>query len=150
MLKLLRLELEGFGPFADRQTIDFPTRPGVTVIYGENMRGKTTLLNAIRYAFFGHVLGRGSRARKLHTLSNRERASHEQYGFQVSLSFDYEGTEYELLRSCSPLVDRPTTDHDYEQFSLLRRGAVVLGPQERDRALEQIFPSEISRFFLFD
>jgi len=30
---------------------------GVTVIYGENMRGKTSLLNAIRFAFFGKVLG---------------------------------------------------------------------------------------------
>jgi DNA repair exonuclease SbcCD ATPase subunit len=60
MLQLKRLEVQGFGPFADPQVINFPTSPGVTVIYGENMRGKTSLLNAIRYAFFGTVLGRGS------------------------------------------------------------------------------------------
>ena len=55
MLTLERLEIEGFGPFADAQTLEFPPK-GVTVFYGENMRGKTSLLNAIRYAFFGTVL----------------------------------------------------------------------------------------------
>ena len=64
MLLLKRLEVEGFGPFAERQTLNFPTTPGVTVVYGENMRGKTSLLNAIRYAFFGTVLGRGARPRR--------------------------------------------------------------------------------------
>ena len=48
MLQLKRLEVEGFGPFAERQVLDFPAAPGVTVVYGENMRGKTSLLNAIR------------------------------------------------------------------------------------------------------
>jgi len=41
MLRLKRIEVEGFGPFADRQVVDLPPQPGVTVIYGENMRGKT-------------------------------------------------------------------------------------------------------------
>jgi DNA sulfur modification protein DndD len=33
---------------------------------------------------------------------------------------------------------------------MLRRGNTTLGPQERERALQQIFPNEIARFFLFD
>ena len=60
MLQLKRLDVEGFGPFAERQVLDFPTAPGVTVVYGENMRGKTSLLNAIRYAFFGTAQARAS------------------------------------------------------------------------------------------
>lgn len=88
MLRLKRLEVQGFGPFADQQVLEFPDGPGVTVIYGENMRGKTSLLNAIRYAFFGTVVGRGSRVRRLHTISNRELAADRQYGFDVSLTFD--------------------------------------------------------------
>ena len=68
MLRLKRLEVEGFATVADTQVLDFPKGAGVTVVYGENMRGKTSLLNAIRYAFFGTVLGRGSRARRLHTI----------------------------------------------------------------------------------
>ncbi|MFP2896377.1 AAA family ATPase [Corallococcus sp. 4LFB] len=150
MLRLKRLEVEGFGPFADQQVIEFPNRPGVTVIYGENMRGKTSLLNAIRYAFFGTVVGRGSRARRLHTISNRELASDGQYGFNVALKFDFDGAEYELFRECTPRVKVPARDEDYSIQVLLRKGNATLGPQEHEKALQQIFPSEVSRFFLFD
>lgn len=150
MLWLKRLEVEGFGPFAEPQILDFPVNPGVTVVYGENMRGKTSLLNSIRYAFFGTVLGRGSRVRRLHTISNRDLASAGQFGFSVSLTFDYEGVEYELVRECKPTVKLPTNDEDYVQTVMLRRGTSTLGPQERERALQQIFPKEVSRFFLFD
>ena len=64
MLTLRGIEVEGFGPFAERAVLTF-TRPTgrVTVVYGDNMRGKTSLMNAIRYAFFGEV----HRARRAHT-----------------------------------------------------------------------------------
>lgn len=150
MLLLKRLEVEGFGPFAEQQVLEFPPGPGVTVVYGENMRGKTSLLNAIRYAFFGTVLGRGSRVRRLHTISNRDLVSEGQYGFSISLTFDYDGQEHELVRECRPRVKVPSNDDDYTQEVLLRRGNSTLGPQEREKALQQIFPKEVSRFFLFD
>ncbi|HEV7565815.1 MAG TPA: AAA family ATPase [Microbacteriaceae bacterium] len=150
MLRLKRLEVRGFGPFADAQTLDFPASSGVTVVYGENMRGKTSLLNAIRYAFFGTVLGRGSRARRLHQITNRDLAAQGEFGFSVALTYEFDGDEYELVRSCRPRVSSPHTDADYEQSILLRRGTSTLGPQERDRALHLAFPQEISRFFLFD
>lgn len=150
MLRLTRLEIDGFGPFAEPQEIVFPAEAGVVIVYGENMRGKTTLLNAIRYAFFGYALGRGSRERKLHSLTNRERAARGEYGFTVSLSFEFDGQSYELVRECSPQVERPETDGDYIQEAMLRCGGRILGPQERGAALARIFPKEISRFFLFD
>ena len=150
MLRLTRLEVEGFGPFADQQVLEFPAAHGVTVVYGENMRGKTSLLNAIRYAFFGTVLSRGARVRRLHTISNRDLASDGQYGFSVALTFDYDGREYELVRECRPRVKVPSNDDDYTQEVLLRRGNATLGPQEREKELQQIFPKEVSRFFLFD
>lgn len=150
MLKLIRLEVAGFGPFAEPQTLEFPDQPGVTVIYGENMRGKTSLLNAIRYAFFGVVVSRSRRAQKLHTISNRDLAAEGKYGFSVSLTFSHDDDEYELVRECSPVNTAPLSDADYEESVLLRREDKVLGPRERDLALQKIFPAEISRFFLFD
>jgi DNA sulfur modification protein DndD len=150
MMKLRRLEVEGFGPFADPQVVEFPSDPGVTVIYGENMRGKTSLLNAIRFAFFGTVVGRGSRNRRLTSVTNRDLAAEGKYGFEVMLKFEYDGTLYELLRECRPLVSTPDSDDDYAQEVLVRREGVALGPQEQARVLGQVFPAEISRFFLFD
>lgn len=150
MLKLRRIEVNGFGPFAEPQVIDLPDEPGVTVIYGENMRGKTSLLNAIRYAFFGTVVGRGSRERLLHTVTNRDLVAEGRYGFSVSLGFSHDGSNYELLRRCKSRVPVPTSDANYEHEVFLRKGNAVQGPQERDRTLLQAFPKAISRFFLFD
>ena len=150
MLRLKRLEIKGFGPFADQQVLEFPDKDGVVVVYGENMRGKTSLLNAIRYAFFGKVLGRGARERRLHTISNRDLAAAGKYGFSVSLTFLHEGHTYELVRECVPTKLLPENDEDYKQTEMLRRGSSVLGPQEREKALQIILPSEVSRFFLFD
>jgi DNA sulfur modification protein DndD len=150
MLRLKLLEIEGFGPFVDPQRLVFPEGDGVVVIYGENMRGKTTLLNAIRYAFFGKVLGRGRNQRHIHVLSNRERAAQGRFGFGVTLAFDFDGQAYELFRSHTPKVAFPAADSDYQSEVLLKRGRDVLGQQDRERVLAQIFPWEISRFFLFD
>ena len=150
MLELRRLEIQGFGPFADPQTIEFPEKPGITLVYGENMRGKTSLLNAVRYAFYGTVLGRGSRRRRLHSISNRDLAVEGKYGFSVSLGFVSEGQEYELVRECVPLIDTPTEDNHYREDLLLRQGVSVLGPQEREVVLARVLPAQVSRFFLFD
>ncbi|MER8727441.1 AAA family ATPase [Mesorhizobium sp. M0904] len=150
MLLLKKLEIEGFGPFADKQVLLFPAKPGVLVVYGENMRGKTTLLNAIRYAFFGKVLGRGRRERLVHSLSNRERASAGKFGFNVALEFEFDGQAFELYRGHEARGPSPINDGDYRSEVLLRRGGQVVSQQEQDRLLGQIFPEDISRFFLFD
>ena len=150
MLWLKRLAVEGFGPFADEEVLEFPSEAGVTVVYGENMRGKTSLTNAIRYAFLGTAVGRGSRLLKVHTITNREHAAAGKYGFTVSLAFNFDGDDYELVRECMPTVSRPVSDEDYSQDVLLRRGTELVGPQESERLLQQVFPKEIARFFLFD
>lgn len=43
MLRFTSLTIENFGPFKGNQTIDFTNDNGVTIIWGNNGRGKTTL-----------------------------------------------------------------------------------------------------------
>ena len=150
MLELRRLEIEGFGPFADRQVLEFPAEPGITLVYGENMRGKTSLLNAVRFAFYGTVVGRGSRERRLHAITNRDLAAAGKFGFSVALAFESDGEAYELVRECRPTRSTPTDDSHYEVDLLLRQGSRVLGPQQRDSVLGRVLPAQVSRFFLFD
>jgi hypothetical protein len=86
MLRLTALRLTNFGPFKGQQSIQFPHEDGVTIIYGENMRGKTSLLNAIRFAFFGRILARGGRDAALHKVGNWEEAKEKKiFGFEVGL-----------------------------------------------------------------
>ena len=151
MLRIDGLELEDFGPFKGRQVIDFPDAAGVIVVYGENMRGKTSLLNAIRFALFGKVLSRGSRETSLHEIGNWEQANAGQYGFEVVLKFHADGREYRLTRSCRPRSGVvPERDSDYQVEHFLERDNVVLGPGQAKSELERIMPEQIARFFLFD
>ena len=150
MLSLRSLEVEGFGPYADRAVIEFPDEPGVTVVYGDNMRGKTSLMNAIRYAFFGEVHGRGDRTRGILSACNRDLTAEGRYGFTVGLSLRYAGQDYDLMREVTAKVATPQSDEDFARTVSLRRGAVVLGPADRTALLRSMLPRDVARFFLFD
>ena len=152
MLHLTALHLENFGPFKGKQKVDISTKDGVTVVYGENMRGKTSLLNAIRFAFFGKVLGRGAKALALQKVGNWEEAALGRFGFQVQLEFRDENHVYKLTRSCHPRrgVTVPRSDDDYEIEYFLDRDGSVLGPKQAELEINRLLPEQISRFFLFD
>jgi DNA sulfur modification protein DndD len=150
MLTLRRLEVEGFGPYADRAVLELPDGPGVTVIYGDNMRGKTSLMNAIRYAFFGEVHGRGDRKRGILTACNRDLMAAGTYGFTVGLSLRYEGDDFDLMRAATPKVGAPQSDEDFTSTVSLRRGGIVLGPTDKTTLLRAMLPKDVARFFLFD
>ena len=68
-------------------------------MYGDNMRGKTSLMNAIRYAFFGEVHGRGGAdPRYLVRVQPRPCRFAGKYGFTVGLSLRYDGADFDLMR----------------------------------------------------
>jgi DNA sulfur modification protein DndD len=150
MLTLRRLEVEGFGPYAGPTVLDFPAEPGVTVVYGDNMRGKSSLLNAIYYAFFGEVRARGARRLAIITASNRDLAAEGKWGFRVALSVTHDGVDYEIVRTATPKVATPKSDDDFSSDVYVRRGGVTLGPAERTALLERMLPRDVARFFLFD
>jgi DNA sulfur modification protein DndD len=152
MLRLKKLILEDFGPYKGQQTIDFPDGNGVIVVYGENMRGKTTLLNAIRYALFGTVLTRHAQTLSLTNIENWEKAQEGKHGFKVILGFSYSDASYELTRECKLRrgVTTPQSDSDYEQIYFLQRNGEALGPETAESELNRIMPESVSRFFLFD
>jgi DNA sulfur modification protein DndD len=152
MLLIRSIRLVNFGPFKGEQRIEFPAAGGVSIIYGENMRGKTTLLNAIRYALFGKVITRGASQMALHQIGNWEAAKSGTYGFKVVLEFEHEGSSYELTREHRRRtgVAIPQSDIDYQQDCFLRKDGDVLSPDARDAAIARIMPETVSRFFLFD
>jgi DNA sulfur modification protein DndD len=153
MLRLTGLRLNNFGPFKGEQSIDFPQEDGVTIIYGENMRGKTSLLNAIRFAFFGRILGRGRRDAALHKVGNWEEAAENKvYGFEVGLDMTHAGARYRLVRTFKPRpgVTEPQDDSDYVQDYFLERDGVLLSRGQSKTEIERILPEQIARFFLFD
>jgi len=152
MLQIKALHVTDFGPFKGRQSVRLSDKDGVSVFYGENMRGKTSLLNAIRFAFSGKIIGRGGRPASLHKVGNWERVSEGKYGFEVELEFRHDGHDFSLIRSCRPRpgVEAPMGDDDYTVEFYLTRDGDVLGPPQAEAELQRILPEQIARFFLFD
>src|SRR4051794_41010046 len=126
MLRLISLTLEDFGPFKGRQVIEFPS-DGVLFIYGDNGRGKTNLLNALRFALFGSILGRGGKAEDLAGFVNREALNEGRTGFSVTLALESDGATYQLTRYLADATVPPAT-RQQPMMTLTRNGA-GLGPQ---------------------
>ncbi len=56
-MRLHRLELTGFGPFRDRQVVDFDAfaRDGIFLISGRTGAGKSSILDGVSFALYGAV-----------------------------------------------------------------------------------------------
>lgn len=152
MLRLNSVELTDFGPYRGTQRYDFADRPGVELIWGENGRGKTSFLNAVRFALFGQVLGRGSSPLELTSVGNRDNDATIPQPFKTVLRFTHDGRDYQLSREFArrdPTQGAAAADDFYQRLSLVRDGD-VLGPEERERELGRLLPEQTARFFLFD
>lgn len=153
-MKLLSLAATNFMPYKGQIDLTFPTDPdrNVMVVFGENMRGKTSILNALRWGFYGRALGRHSREIPLHELINKEAALEGDWQMDVAITFDAEGHRYELRRRATKrvLVSRPTRAEDFEIVRLLRKDGMVMGDHLIDTEVNRFAPEQVSRFFLFD
>src|SRR2546422_8014171 len=58
-MKLRKLELSNFGPYQGKHAIDFDTdeERNICIIWGSNGAGKTHILQAIKWALYGYVVG---------------------------------------------------------------------------------------------
>jgi len=152
MLQFTGLVIENFGPFKGTQTVDFVDADGVTIIWGNNGRGKTTLLNIIRYALFGKYQNRRGADVDLPSLANLEGKKDGKYDFKVVLKMLNDGVRYELTRQYIVRrgISNPQKNDDYEEHVFLKKEGAILSPDQREHELNLIMPNEVSRFFLFD
>jgi DNA sulfur modification protein DndD len=152
MLRIKSIHMKDFGAFRGEQSFDLPEGEGVSIFYGENMRGKTTLLNAFRFALIGKIIGRGRRPVSFHDMINWEARSEGARSFEVRLELTHAGADYRLTRTCRPKAgtSEPAGHDDYVTDYYLERGGHILPAQQAALELERILPEQIARFFLFD
>ncbi|KYC40815.1 hypothetical protein WA1_24645 [Scytonema hofmannii PCC 7110] len=98
-MRALELSLEGFTSFRSRETLDF-SELDLFAITGPTGAGKTSLLDAITFALYGHVarFGKDATAKELVSLGSQN--------LKVSFRFSVRGVEYRVTRTWR---DRPKT-----------------------------------------
>ncbi|GIL29177.1 ATP-binding protein [Actinocatenispora comari] len=148
-MRLVAMEVTNFGPYRGSQRFEFADQPGVEVVWGENGRGKTTFLNALRWALFGIVLGRASGQIDLSKVGNRDDADSSTVSpFKVVLTFNHSQHNYKLTRAY--VRETSSGAATFRTTVSLVKDGDVLGPDDRERELATLLPQQIARFFLFD
>jgi len=153
-MKLHSLTTHNFMPYKGEMKLTFPQdeQRNVMIILGDNMRGKTSLLNAIRWGFYGEAVGRHSHPIPLQEIVNKDAALADDWRVEVHVKFDANGHAYDLRRVAErrQMVATPTKPEDFIQsIHLTRDGSTVSGGQV-EAEIGLIAPKQISRFFLFD
>lgn len=146
-----KIVVENFGPYYSQHELKLasdPTSP-VTLIHGENMRGKTTILNAIRWCLYGELIESDRAGTELHELLNYDAADEGEYFFRVKLVFEHDDYDYELERHVQA-PSKPEDDSHLKSTVYLKRGGHILPTEQIDDAINDILHRDVSRFFLFD
>lgn len=153
-MRLETLGMENFMPYKGRTTLSFPQDPArnVMVVFGENMRGKTSLLNAIRWVFYGKALGRHLREIPLHEILNKEAALEGDFTVEASVGFSADGHAYDLRRRAvkRAMVAFPSRPEDFEITVGLKKDGVAIPGHLVESEINRFAPEQVSRFFLFD
>ena len=147
MIQLESLTVKNFGPFLGEHSLDFGNDDGVYVIYANNEHGKTTLLNAFRWAFTGQAIGKKGPILN-QKLINRDAIKNSDVSkveMQVTVKFQVDGTPYEVRRK----LMRPPGGAPTMKLHLVENGK-VLSQEDAPKRLSEILPAEIQQFFFFD
>jgi DNA sulfur modification protein DndD len=153
-MKLQELTIYNFMPYKGEQKIDFPQHEtqNVMLLFGDNMRGKTSFLNSIRWGFYGLALGRHLRQIPRTNLVNSIAASEDNWSMSIMLKFTHENKNYELRRQIEKKshISVPKNDGDFDESIGLKIDNEVITGDLIVNEINQVTPEEISRFFLFD
>ena len=148
---LHRLRLTNFGPFYGEHSIDLKvggSAPTI-IIHGENMRGKTALVNAIRWCLYGKAIARTGVPKATTRLIGYDALDAGEYYMRAVLDFTHNGASFELERHIQSDM-RPSRDSDLEKSVTLRRDGQFLPERDIRDTIATILHEEIARFFLFD
>ncbi len=148
------LVLENFGPYKGRQVFNLcPGKEQQTIILlgGMNGGGKTTLMDAIRLALYGHrapcsTRGNLSYSEFLRQCINRQAQDATiELVFQQTLNNEPQPTEFRICRTWTEQISGRDT------LNILTNGEIAPElAQKWDERIEDLLPLGISRLFLFD
>jgi len=170
-MELTYLAIANIGPFKGLHQFNFNNEAGKTgfAIFSKNGRGKTSLFNAMQWALFGEVFERGSvrsgkwsegRKRKIvgdyskdpGPLMNEDAYREEKIPeMSVIIFASKDGEDIQISRTAKSKVgSMPREDEDLNRTLTVSVGSKAYQDAEGQELVEQLFPSELRRFFFID
>lgn len=156
-MKISRLYFENFRNFKDANEIIFPTDGNVTIIYGTNGDGKTTLHQLFQWVFYGEVHFNKTASNKLYNLKYEHDCKlGEEFKVKGTIDFEHPNKDgkveyYSLTREMYYKKGLTDSKEINEKFRLLKMVGddwkVIPDPQ---KVIEMILPSGLIQYFFFD
>ena len=152
-MKIKCIEYENFRNFKDHGVIRCSTDGKITIIYGKNGDGKTTLHQLFQWIIYGQVKFNKTTTNHLYNLAFE---SEQDYGniFEVMgrIDFEHDGKLYSITRKYIYKKGMDDSEKISEELSMQKRDddynwKRVDRPVE---TIEKLLPSGLSEYFFFD
>lgn len=152
-MKIKSIEYENFRNFRDHGQICCSTDGKMTIVYGKNGDGKTTLHQLFQWVIYGTIKFNKTATDRLYNLAME---SEQPYGAEFNVmgrvDFEHDGINYSITRTVTykkGISDSAVVKEDFslqqqnENYDWLR----VDRPTEK---IEKMLPSGLSEYFFFD
>jgi len=138
ILKWLRIK--NFRPFFGEQQISFSEyeQRNVTLVHAENGVGKTSLLSAVLWCFYGRLV---EGVEQPEDILNHEAAARGENEYEVSVRFSHEAKEYEAVRKGFDSTNR------LQVLEVTGRGFIPVPHAEN--FINGVVPSSMAGYFFF-
>lgn len=144
-MKINELHLNNWMIFKGSQKVVFASNAeNITIIFGENMHGKTSLLNSIRWCLYGAAKNRQGSDIPNSDLLNESAKREGIYDLSVKLNLTVDEDIYEIKR------DLNAEDGKNIISKVLKVNGRLVNSGQVDSIVERILPQQISQFMLFD
>ena len=152
-MRITKIEFENFRNFKELGEIKCSTDGKVTIIYGKNGDGKTTLHQLFQWVFYGHVHFNKTTTDRLYNLQYESECSFgDAFEVMGCIDFEHSGVNYSLKRTYTYkkglydsekiaediVLNYRNEDHDWRRIDK---------PKE---TIEKLLPSGLSDYFFFD
>lgn len=160
-MNLKRICLRNFKPFYETNSVYLENGSGVTLFGAKNDRGKTALLESVRFCLYDFESDdSGSRREKRNRCINRKAVVEDSDETFVSLIFEHNDRVYTIKRVLEfSRVDNRTareTDNHYVTVEIEDKDDYFIDTREDDEITDYrefrdgILPESASHFFIFD
>jgi DNA sulfur modification protein DndD len=155
-MRLLSLEVSNFRQFHGSHHVDLATndKTNVVVIHGENGAGKTTILNAFKWCFYGETDFDTRNENLLNEQALAEAETSTSLEMVVKVEFEHEGMRHSAKRTA---LFKKTGAMTYEEvgdsvFALTwtDTGGAHQKSQKSEIHMNQILPEKMQPYFFFN
>ena len=152
-MRINKIEFENFRNFKEHGEIKCSTDGKVTIIYGKNGDGKTTLHQLFQWVFYGYVRFNKTTTDRLYNLQYENECSFgETFQVMGCIDFEHNNVQYSLrriytykkgLNDSEKIAEEVSLQHMDSDYNWRR----IDNPKE---LIEKLLPSGLSDYFFFD